>query len=249
MAHGSAEAIARLNDIKCFYDVLSRLEKSVGGKRLLRDFSRYRDWPVRGVYIFFEPGEHRGDSGDGPRTVRVGTHALKHGAQSTLRQRLSQHRGSVKGGGNHRGSIFRLLVGQAMMTKGEMPPCQSWGVKSDLSNAAKALGMDREAIRNAEQPLEEAVSRHIGAMPFLWLDIGDAPSPDSHRGYIERNAIALLSNRGRPPLDPASAGWLGGYSNRADVSESGLWNQRHVAETHDPGFISALSQIVDGMAA
>ena len=31
-------------------------------------------------------------------------------------------------------------------------------------------------------------------MPFLWLEVPDPPGPDSLRGYIERNAIVLLSN-------------------------------------------------------
>jgi hypothetical protein len=46
----------------------------------------------------------------------------------------------------------------------------------------------------AEQPLEIEVSRYLGAMPLLWLEIGDVPSKESHRAVIERNAIALLSN-------------------------------------------------------
>ena len=73
------------------------------------------DWPRRGVYFFFEPGESRSLSGTGSRIVRLGTHALANGSRSTLWQRLSQHRGNAKGdGGNHRGSIFRLLVGVAL---------------------------------------------------------------------------------------------------------------------------------------
>lgn len=180
--------------------------------------------------------------------MRVGTHALTHGSRSTLRQRMSQHRGKVKGGGNHRGSIFRLLVGQAMIEKGTVPPCPSWGVKGDLTKAAETLKMDREAIRNAERPVEEAVSNYLGAMPFLWLDISDEPSSESLRGYVERNAIALLSNHDRPVLDPASPGWLGQFSGRMLVTGSQLWNQRHVAETHDANFIPVLTQIANRMA-
>jgi len=41
-------------------------------------------------------------------------------------------------------------------------------------------------------------------MPFLWLEIDDAPSAGSMRGFVERNAIALLSNLAKPPLDPPS---------------------------------------------
>ena len=61
----------------------------------------------------------------------------------------------------------------------------------------------------SEQPLEQRVSRVIGDMPFLWIDIGDEPGPASLRGYIERNTIALLSNFDRLPLDPPSTAWLG----------------------------------------
>lgn len=234
----------RLDDLKRFYDVVFRLERKLGGVRFLREFSQYRDWPKRGVYFFFSPDERRSDSGGGLRLVRAGTHALTHGSQSTLRQRLSQHRGNTGGGGNHRGSIFRLLAGQAMIEAGEAPACPSWGAQNSLGKAAEALSTDRETLKKSEQPVEEAVSRYIGAMPFLWLDIDDAPSPESQRGYIERNTIALLSNYERPPLDALSDGWLGRRSNRLFVAGSELWNQRHANETHDSGFIKILERLV-----
>ena len=85
------------------------------------------DWPLRGIYFFMEEGERRTDTGTGLRIVRVGTHALKAGSRTTLWHRLSQHKGQEKsGGGNHRGSIFRLLVGSTLMKPGGMS-CQSWG--------------------------------------------------------------------------------------------------------------------------
>jgi hypothetical protein len=64
-------------------------------------------------------------------------------------------------------------------------------------------------FRTAEAVLEERVSRVIGAMHFAWLAIDDDPGPTSMRGYIERNAIALLSNYGKTAIDPPSLGWLG----------------------------------------
>ena len=63
-----------------------------------------------------EDGECRSDSGDGLRVVRVGTHALTSSSRTTLWKRLSQHKGQkASGGGNHRGSIFRLLVGSTVL--------------------------------------------------------------------------------------------------------------------------------------
>jgi len=141
------------------------------------------DWPARGVYFFQEPGEGRTDTGSGPRIVRVGTHALKAGSRTTLWNRLSQHRGSAKtGGGNHRGSIFRLIIGTALVDL-DGHTCPTWG-------QGRSAPKD---IREKEQPLEQLVSKTIGEMPFLWLEIADEPGPDSLRGYIERNTIALLS--------------------------------------------------------
>jgi hypothetical protein len=160
----------------------------------------------RGVYFFFEPSEGRSDSGGGPRVVRIGTHALGSGSRSTLRQRLGQHRGALSGGGNHRGSIFRLLVGQALLAKGGLRSCTSWAVKGTAADASASLGIDRDKLVCAEASVEQAVSAYLGTLPFLWASVDDGPSPDSQRGFIERNAIGLLSNYGRTVLDPPQPG-------------------------------------------
>jgi hypothetical protein len=95
-------------------------------------------------------------------------------------------------------------------------------VKSDTREGVCGVGIDRRTLTTAEAPVEQAVSGYIAAMPFLWLDIDDEPGPSSRRGSIERDAIALLSNHERAPLDPASLGWLGHFSERPLVQSSGL---------------------------
>jgi hypothetical protein len=184
-----------------------------------------------------EDGEVRSDSGTGPRIVRVGTHALTERSGTKLWSRLSQHRGQLKaGGGNHRGSIFRLIVGTAITARSghDLP---TWG-----------RGANAPAdVRAAENALECEVSKVICAMPFLWLAIDDEPGGKSLRGYIERNAIALLSNCEKEPLDPPSADWLGHYCNRELVRKSGLWNQNHVDEAYDRAFLDRLDKLVSEM--
>ena len=59
----------RLEDIVRFYVLLDRLKRSLGGSQTLANIGSYRDWPKRGIYLFFEPGEVRSDSGKGPRVV------------------------------------------------------------------------------------------------------------------------------------------------------------------------------------
>ncbi len=191
--------------------------------------------PLRGVYFFTEPGEFRSDTGTGPRIVRVGTHALKRGSRTTLWKRLSQHRGTGhSGGGSHRGLIFRLIVGTALIAR-DGHVCPTW---DDRRSAASS------AIRSAELDLERVVSKTIAAMRFLWLDINDDPGEDSNRGYVERNAIALLSNFGKEPLDAPSPAWLGQYCNRPRIRASGLWNANHVDENYDPAFLDKLEALV-----
>jgi hypothetical protein len=189
------------------------------------------------VYFFFEDGENRQDSGTGPRIVRVGTHGLRAGSKSTLWGRLSQHRGSARTGtGNHRGSIFRLLAGTALIASGATTPIESWG---------RGASTPRDVTRG-EVELERLVSACIGNMPCLWIGIDDPPGPESDRGYIERNSIALLSNWSKPALDPPSAIWLGRHCSRERVQSSGLWNSDHVDEAYEPAFLTRFETLIDG---
>jgi hypothetical protein len=232
-------------DLDRFYNLLNELKDRIGGTRTLKTADGRMDWPQRGVYFFFEPGEARSTSGE--RVVRVGTHGLKAKAKSTIWNRLSQHQGVTRSGaGNHRGSIFRLIVGMSIIHR-EGLVIPSWGVAPDMGNASRKLGIDRVALKEAEQPLEVQVSKYIRSMPFLWLDIGDEPGPESIRGYIERNSIAILSNINGDSIDAPSSDWLGQYCDRTRVGESGLWNNNHVDEQYDPNFLDTLKSLVSAV--
>lgn len=198
----------------------------------IRDFGRLRTLgapdaavgiPRQGVYFFFEPGELRED-GKGGRVVRVGTHAVTERSRSTLWTRLRAHRGTLRGphagGGNHRGSIFRLHVGGALLAR-DGASLATWG-----EGAAAA-----RSVRDAEVEHERRVSAHLARFQFTWVPV---PGPPEGRRRVESSAIALLSNLPRPtvaePADPPSATWLGHHAPHAMVHRSGLWNVNHVAE-------------------
>jgi len=226
----------RLNDLRRFHLAMDRLGVAIGGARQLSQCDGRMAWPKRGVYFFLESGEERRESGTGPRVVRVGTHALKAGSKSTLWGRLSQHRGTkAQPGGNHRGSVFRLHAGAALATRHPEWRCESWG----KGQTAKG------AVRESERPLERAVSEEIGRMRILWLAVDDLPGPASDRGYVERHAIALLSNLEKTPLDAPSEGWLGHKSASPQVQRSGLWNVNHVSEHYDPAFLDKLDALIE----
>lgn len=235
--------MARLEDLKRFYTILEGLERKLGGKLRLDDCHGRLAWPHRGVYFFFEEGEERRESGVGARVVRVGTHALTANSKTTLWRRLSQHRGtSQSGAGNHRGSIFRLLVGSAIKARSGRRDPKSWGVGGGPSEAARRLGLSRDAVLTAEHELECEVSQHIRGMPFLFVAVDGLPGPQNTRGTIERNAIALLSSLRNGELDVQSESWLGHYSDRPRVRASGLWNNDHVEEEYDLGFLELLAR-------
>lgn len=221
------------------YSLLDHLEQQIGGKQRLKDCDGYMHWPDRGVYFFFAPGEYRG-TGDYLRLTRVGTHAVSTGSGTTLWDRLRTHRGALsgtyEGGGNHRGSVFRERVGEALVERHDLhEEYPEWG------NGSSA-GRD---LRLRELDLERRVSDYIRELPFLWVDVDDEPGPRSDRAYIERNAIALASNYGREPIDPRADGWLGHDSPSEKIRGSGLWNVDHVDESYDPAFLDRLAGAVE----
>ena len=229
---------ARQQHLIRFYSILDVLESEIGGKRKLADCHGRMEWPRRGVYFFREAGEARSDTGTGPRVVRVGTHALKEGGDATLWSRLCTHKGQSKnGGGNHRGSIFRDIVGTSLMRR-DSHTSPTWGRGNSAS----------KDVRVSELVLERAVSQVIRNMPFVWLTVVDEPGPGSMRGRIERNAIALLSNFNKSPLGQPSSQWLGHFCDRDRVRASGLWNQNHVDEEYDPGFLDQMEHCLREMA-
>lgn len=226
----------RHDHLRRFYRLMEELEQRIGGARMLADCNGRLTWPRRGVYFFMEDGEYRSDSGTGPRIVRVGTHGLKAGSGTSLWNRLSQHRGSARsGGGNHRGSIFRLIVGTALIERDGFV-CPTW---DDGKSSAPP------DVRAREQPLERTVSKTISTMRFVWLEADDEPGRHSIRGTIERNAVALLSNFEKEMIDPSSGAWLGHYCNRSRVRASGLWNHNHVKGAYDPQFLDQLEALIE----
>jgi len=231
--------MTRENDLDRLYALLTDLEGRVGGKQRLGDCTGYMDWPDRGVYFFFAHDEHR-NTGDQHRLTRIGTHAVSSGSGTSLWDRLRTHRGANSGtygdGGNHRGSVFRKRVGEALIERHDLhDEYPYWGEGS-------SAGRDR---RLAEHDHEKRVSDYIRDLPFLWISVDDKPGPDSDRAYIERNAIALVSNFQKDSLDSRREDWLGNHSPRQEIRGSGLWNINHVEEDYDPAFLERVAEAVE----
>ena len=231
--------MSRGSDLDRLYDLFDRLEANVGGKLRLKDCTGYMDWTDRGVYFFFAEDETR-NSTDQLRLTRIGTHAVSSGSGTSLWNRLRTHRGAnsgtYEGGGNHRGSVFRKRVGEAMIERN--------GIHDQYPHWGDGSTADRDR-RLAELEHERRVSEYIRDLPFLWVDVDDEPSPQSDRAYLERNTIALTSNYQKESLDARDSCWLGRHSPRDEISDSGLWNIKHVEEQYETAFLDRLAEAVE----
>ena len=188
--------------------------------------------PARGVYIFLDPAEQN-FMGDAPRIVRIGTHAVSKGSKSSLRNRLRNHLGLSNGSGNHRGSIFRLHVGRAMLeAEGGGERLSSWG----LGQAAPA------EIRAGEDEHERHVSEYLRRLEVFIVPIDDEPSKDSLRAHVENQLIALCSEEFQT-IDKPSPGWLGWRSPMASIVRSGLWNVRDAGRRYKPNGLGSVDYI------
>lgn len=237
------EAMARRNDLERFYGLLAELEQRVGGTRKLKNCTGYMDWPERGLYVFFGPGETYDSTGQ-PRVTRLGTHAVSAGSSTSLWSRLKQHYGTGSGsenhphGGNHRGSVYRKRVGEAIIEK--------YGLHDDYpdwNERWSSIERQRSTVRDEEYILERRVSTYIREQPFLWVTLDDEPGADSDRAYVERNAIALVSSYDEATT-PRADDWLGRHSRSPQIRESGLWNVNHVEEEYDPAFLDVFEDAV-----
>ena len=219
-----------LDDLERFYGLMDRLEENTGERRRLSDCDPATDPELGVVYFFFENGERRSGSGKGDRVVRVGK-------CKKFRRRIStQHKGPADE--MVRGSVFRKWVHNALFLKFRETEFADWPdiTEENIAGMLEALNPDRQ------QRLARATSKHMWPMELLFVPIGR----ESSRQYIERNAIALLSEYGvDDPIDPPSRRWLGRHSRSDRIRSSGLWNSTHVANGYEPAFLDRLERYVN----
>ncbi len=190
--------------------------------------------PESGWCFYFEEGERRYDMSI-PRVVRVESYSSQDTKRPIYRQ-LLKHRGSIagtySGGGNHRLSVLRKHIGTAIINSLALP-CQTW--EEEKANAF---------IRKEEHWLETMVSEISSSMEVLLLSFEAGQERDRILEYVEQNAIALLSNFNKYPIDSPSPDWLGNFCSNELVKESGLWNTNGVMLKYDHNFLEIFQKIV-----
>lgn len=160
--------------------------------------------PRNGIYILFENGEYAHQTN---RIVRIGTHT----GNNQLRSRLRQH--FVKE--NKDRSIFRKNIGRALLNKVNDPYLAIWELDLTTREAKTKYYslVDTEKQRQVEQQVTTYIQNNFHFVAFQ-VDEKD------RRLELESKIISTISSC--PECKP-SLEWLGHFSPKSKIRESGLW--------------------------
>lgn len=180
------------------------LHRSVNGLRKLTFPFDKQSIPLNGIYVLFELGEtaHGGD-----RIVRVGTHTGNRQLPSRLRQHFLNE--------NKDRSIFRKNIGRCLLSRDNDPFLEHWEIDLTTS-AAKAKYqhlIDADKLNMVESRVSEYIRQRFAFAVFPVEDKGD-------RLRLESRMISTVSLC--EECSP-SDGWLGSFSPKEKIRESGLW--------------------------
>lgn len=162
------------------------------------------EMPENGIYVLFEKGEQ---AHGGARIVRVGTHT----GEGQLVSRLKQHFAVP----NKDRSIFRKNIGRALLARDGDPFLADWEL--DLTTRAARLLHGGRIDPAKQESVEESVSDYIREN-FSFAVIGIDTKEERLR--LESRIISTVS---LCPVCKPSAGWLGNFSPKEKIRESGLW--------------------------
>ncbi len=171
-----------------------------------------RNVPKNGIYVLFEDNEkaHGGD-----RIVRVGTHT----GEGQLRSRLKQHFIDE----NKDRSIFRKNIGRALLNRENDPFLKIW--EYDLTTVKAKRDLLHTVDMHKQRAIEKEVSTHIqNNISCVVFEIDDA----SKRLEFESKIISSIS---ACESCKASAEWLGNFSPKEKIRESGLWLVNELGKT------------------
>jgi hypothetical protein len=165
---------------------------------------REKEIPRNGIYVIFEKGEKFNNI---DRIVRVGTHT----GEKQLPSRLNQH--FVKENKNR--SIFRKNIGRCFLNKEKSQYLDLWELditsKADKDKNLKLLDLD------FENKLEKRISEYIQTnLSFCVFEV----DTKEQRLFWESKIISTLAKS--KELLP-STNWLGNYSTKDKIKQSGLW--------------------------
>jgi len=183
--------------------------------------------PLNGIYVLFQKGE-KGHHGE--RIVRLGTHT----GDNQLRSRLKQH--FINPSKDR--SIFRKNIGRALLNKKRDPFLEYWEL--DLTTRKAREEYSSLIDFNYQKTIEVQVSEFIQTkFSFCVFEVNSK----EERLKIESKLISTVSlcEKCKP-----SKMWLGNYSTKNKIVESGLWLVNELYKTpFNTSDIEQLSKLIN----
>lgn len=182
--------------------------------------------PENGIYFFYERGEFWGHDGEHPRIVRIGTHK-----GNNFRSRIDDHFlfnarkmnfDQMKPGPKDR-SIFRKNIGRALLNKENDEYLSSWNI--DFTSREKREGNSHLRDIQKEKILETKITKILrDRFSFRFLVVDNQINRMGSKG-LESSLIGTVA---QCRVCRPSGNWLGNYSPKRDIKESGLWLVQHL---------------------
>lgn len=182
--------------------------------------------PENGIYFFYEDGEIWGHGGRRPRVVRIGTHK-----EGNFRSRIKEHflldeskmnfdRDKSKPSDR---SIFRKNIGRALLNKAQDDYLRIWEVDFTTIRKREEYGHLRDIQK--EKKIELEVTRILIENFSFRFIVADEQIKRMGAEGLESSLIGTVAGC---KLCTTSEKWLGNYSPKKQIRESGLWLIQHL---------------------
>lgn len=185
-----------------------------------------RGLPSDGIYFFYEEEEFWGHGGRKQRIVRVGTCRA-----GNFQKRINDHYvlnenklvvDRNKPAPKDR-SIFRKNIGRAILAKNMDAYLEIWDIDFTLLENRRKFQHLRDI--NKERDLEAEISKILREkFSFRFIAVNEGLKHIG-AGSLEAYLIGTISGCS---LCKPSVGWLGNYSPKKEIRNSGLWQVQHL---------------------
>jgi len=182
--------------------------------------------PENGIYFFYENGEKWAHGGNRLRIVRIGTHR-----DGNFRSRIREHYllDQTKMNFNKNNpkpsdrSIFRKNIGRALLNREKNGYLLIWDTDFMKRKNIESFAHKRDI--DTEKRIESEITKILRENFSFRFVMTDNQTKRMGNEGLESHLIGTVANCGlcRPSLS-----WLGNYSPKMEIKNSGLWLVQHL---------------------
>lgn len=182
--------------------------------------------PVNGIYFFYQEGEFGGHEGNMPKIVRIGTHRDRN-----FRSRIKEHFlfdeskmnfDQMRSKPSDR-SIFRKNIGRALLNKEKDDYLEIWEIDFTTRQNRERYNSLRDIKR--EKDIESYITKILRQQfSFRFIIVDNQTERMGGKG-LESSLIGTVSHC---KLCKPSNNWLGCFSPKKQIKNSGLWLVQHI---------------------